>query len=450
MRFYKMILFFCALFFLSGCCFAGNTLRNNGQPSVSPDVSDTADPVYTMSQPPENSHKPSSKDPLDIPRENYKAIGDKDFEKAYNMRSSEWKSENSYESYYENWKNNVAISLEEEEVIEKKDDSVKAKIRLYSEDQLPSSAKTEKVYYSGTVVLVKEDGQWKIDEVKVEKERDVKKDGGDSPVFVKEGWVYYMPSIGKEAVKIVDGISPSLSPDKKFLACSRTGLCVVEIDTKEIERIYESDDSISEVKWSPSGDLILFLHWDDVKGKSILSVINSDGTGEKELIASEENGVGYIFSPGWCEDGESVFFQDMHNFLEVDLSGNIIRKISLEDITGDKANVTSTDSFVPSPVNEKIMAFTMMVPGTEKFTEAFYGEPNTALFIYNFSTKTRERVTPADMLAFNPVWSDDGKYIFCCGSREKDYNDNYHFRIYRVSLDGEEITEIATGEEPDI
>ena len=54
------------------------------------------------------------------------------------------------------------------------------------------------------------------------------------------------------------------------------------------------------------------------------------------------------------------------------------------------------------------------------------------------------------MLAIEPIWSRDGKYIYFTGYREANYKENFPMRIYRVNYDGTGLIYITKGEEPNV
>ena len=112
------------------------------------------------------------KEPLEVLKENYLSINNKDFKKSYSCRTEEWKENNPYDDYYKNWSTNITIILEEVEVIFENQENSQMKIRLYSEDKNPLTGKIDKGYYSGKAFLINEKGEWKIGKVKVEREVD--------------------------------------------------------------------------------------------------------------------------------------------------------------------------------------------------------------------------------------------------------------------------------------
>jgi hypothetical protein len=107
---------------------------------------------------------------MEFINENYTALEKRDFKKAYDFKSSDWKEKNTYEDYCKYWKDNITINLEKAEIIEESDKDGKAKIRYYTEDKNPRSGKTEKAFYSGTIDLIREEGEWRIKNVQSERE----------------------------------------------------------------------------------------------------------------------------------------------------------------------------------------------------------------------------------------------------------------------------------------
>ncbi|HPZ10023.1 MAG TPA: zinc ribbon domain-containing protein [Candidatus Eremiobacteraeota bacterium] len=105
--------------------------------------------------------------PVDILKQNYAAINNREFEEAYNLRSKSYRSKTSYEEYYDIWKTNITISLKETEILEQSDQRAKIRIKLYSEDKDKNSEQTDKALYSGVIYLINEDGNWRIDRVDI-------------------------------------------------------------------------------------------------------------------------------------------------------------------------------------------------------------------------------------------------------------------------------------------
>ena len=199
-------------------------------------------------------------------------------------------------------------------------------------------------------------------------------------------------------------------------------------------------------RWAPDGERISFTLALS-SGKRELHTITRNGARNQKLFTGGEQGADDIFNPSWAPDGESLYFQDMNNLVQVSTSGRVVGKTPLGTIVGEKEAVTSADCFVPSPNDPNLLAHTRSVPGTRLFERTF-GEPNTALFAYDMRTNTRKRLTPVDLLAMDPVWSRDGRFIYFAGYRDREGRAAYPFKIYRVARDGTGLTQIAAGETP--
>ena len=109
----------------------------------------------------------------------YNAIGSRNYQTAYYLRSPEWRSNHSYEWFCDNWCNNAIIKLLS--VKEVSDSDYVVKIRLYSEDSPPGTSierydgVLHKAYYSGKAYLSlqEENGRgegYYIDDIQVTEE----------------------------------------------------------------------------------------------------------------------------------------------------------------------------------------------------------------------------------------------------------------------------------------
>lgn len=279
-------------------------------------------------------------------------------------------------------------------------------------------------------------------------------DGAAGVLFSRGESVYYLANGSKKPLKLAQGTSPAVSPDGKRVAFCRpanakndtTDIFVLDISTGEKSRILRSPGNALGLCWSPRSNELAFACWSD--GQDQLCVVNADGSDMHILIGGKQSGNKGVFSPQWSFDGQSILFHDIFTLFQVDLSGKLFSKKAISEITGKKSSVSSTDCFVQCPTDANLLAFTQSVPGTKFAEQAFEGEPNTALFTYNTTTKVRKRLTPVDLLATDPVWSRDGKSIYFCGYRDRSYKEQYPFRIYKISATGSGLTELVKGESP--
>lgn len=278
----------------------------------------------------------------------------------------------------------------------------------------------------------------------------------DALVFGDREWIYFLAPNTLTPRKLAKGNFPALSPDRKRVAyCapvnanqSASGaLMLFDLESGRAATLFQSNAWFAHPRWSPAGDTISFTLALS-SGKRELDLIAPNGKQPGKLIAGGEQGIDDIFNPTWAPDGQSLYFQDMTNLVQVNTSGQILAKTPLATIVEEKAAVTSADSFMPSPTDANLIAYTRSVSGTRLFEQTF-GEPNTALFLYDSRTKMRRRVTPVDLLAMDPVWSRDGRFIYFAGYRDREGRAAYPFKIYRIAADGTGLIQVAVGETPD-
>jgi Tol biopolymer transport system component len=276
----------------------------------------------------------------------------------------------------------------------------------------------------------------------------------DALVYGDRTWVYYLAANSTTPRKLAKGNFPALSPDNTRVAyCTpvegtKSGESVTlmsfDLASGKTSVVFQAGGYLSRLRWSPDGSQLLFSAA-YLNGKREVDIIGSDGRGKQKVIATGEQGVSDVFAPVWATDGRSIFFQDMNNLFQVRTDGTMITKLPLGPITEEKESVTSADSFVPSPVDPNVIIYTRSVPGSKLFERSF-GEPNTALFLYNLQTKDRKRLTAVDLLALEPVWSRDGKFIYFSGYHDREGRASYPFKIYRINADGSGLMEIGPGE----
>jgi Tol biopolymer transport system component len=278
----------------------------------------------------------------------------------------------------------------------------------------------------------------------------------DALVFGDREWIYFLAPNSSTPRKLVKGNFPALSPDRQRVAyCapintagSASGaLMLFDLASGRTATLFRSNAWLAHPRWSPNGKRLSFTLALS-SGRRELYVISPDATNSQKLIAGGEQGIDDIFNPAWAPDGQSLYFHDMSNLVQVNISGQILAKTAIGTIVEEKEAVTSADAFVPSPNEASLFAYTRSVPGTRLFERTF-GEPNTALFLYDLRTKMRRRLTPADLLAIDPVWSRDGRFIYFAGYHDREGRAAYPFKIYRIATDGTGLIQVAVGETPD-
>jgi Tol biopolymer transport system component len=280
----------------------------------------------------------------------------------------------------------------------------------------------------------------------------------DALVFGDRTWVYYLAPNSTTPRKLAKGNFPALSPDNTRVAyctpvdATKSGESVTvmlfDLAGGKTSSIFQATGYLNHLRWSTDGTRILFSAA-YLNGKRELDFVSIDGSGKQRVIGTGEQGVADVFNPVWAPDGRSIYFQDMNDLIQVAVDGHIVTRMPLGPIAEEKESVTSADSFVPSPADPNVLIYTRSVSGSKLFEKTF-GEPNTALYLYNLQTKTRKRLTSIDLLALDPVWSRDGRYIYFSGYHDREGRAPNPFRIYRINADGTGLLEIAAGENPGI
>lgn len=278
----------------------------------------------------------------------------------------------------------------------------------------------------------------------------------DDLVFSREGFVYFLPALADQPQRIVKGEFPSFDRAKQQIVYVRPQLpvpdaeavlMIYDLNTRKSRELYSVKGFVNALQYAPEGGLILFV-LRTLDGKTKLEIFNT--MGEESFTINESNKeIDDVFAPVWAANGNIICFHDMTTLFQVSFDGRVLKTTPLEQITGSLKTVTSSDRYIPSPTDEDLMVFTQLVSGTKLF-ENIFGEPNTALFIYDKDQNKRTRLTPENMFAFNPVWSQNGDTLYFTGYYDINGRESYPFRIFSIKKDGSHISEISKGEGPDL
>lgn len=274
--------------------------------------------------------------------------------------------------------------------------------------------------------------------------------------FCRDNEVMFLRPGAKAPEKLGKGMYPAVSPNGSAVAFA--ALTGTNSGSKTIRLVtlgggnrtlYTAPGEIKALLWSPTGAQLAFLM--DAGSSQELYTLTIPALGNPGkptlVIRGGQYGANAIFMPRWFPDGQGFLFHDIFTVFHVNQSGKFLEKVPVAKITGKANNVDSLGSFVANPTHPNEWAYIAMVQGTPKFTQTF-GEPCSALFVLDRSTGKRVRLTPVDMVANDPIWSPDGKFLYLVGYREPHYKQQFPFRIYRVNRDGSGLTELGKGEQP--
>jgi TolB protein len=113
------------------------------------------------------------------------------------------------------------------------------------------------------------------------------------------------------ATKLANGGDPAWSPDGTKLAYSDSGnIYVINADGTGAVKLTTGTEGDVHPAWSPDGARLAFARWpydDDNYGNSDIWVMNSDGSGVRNLTLS--HGASFCnWAPAWSADGQRIAF----------------------------------------------------------------------------------------------------------------------------------------------
>jgi TolB protein len=162
----------------------------------------------------------------------------------------------------------------------------------------------------------------------------------------KNVWVANLD--GTAARKIAKGSWPDISPDGTHLAFNTNEneifqpgqppaqptrhIAVADLATGKLTILKKipSDNCFGPV-WSPDGTKLAFEIL--IKDQWHVGWVNADGSDFhlvkdiKRRTDTPARPVDTVWAPAWARDGESIFCHDFHNVYQIDLDGNVKKKM---------------------------------------------------------------------------------------------------------------------------
>jgi hypothetical protein len=285
---------------------------------------------------------------------------------------------------------------------------------------------------------------------------------GDRIVFDRGGELWLLDP-GSAARRIVRGGCGTLSPDGGRLAyCAPSSAQADGVGDRLLLReladgrertllAAPAGGRVLEAVWEPQGDRVAVSVADE-QAATRVHVVDTRGGEEQEIRFERADGTEMVWGLGWAPSDRTLVVHDMRFVYRVALGGTVVDRVAVEAITGTSPDlVTSSDRFVPSPVDPTVLVFTRNVPGSARF-EATTHEPNTAIFIHDrwLGHGKNLRVTGQEITAFDPVWSPDGHHLYFTGYRDSQAKEPDPFRVLRVSRSGQGLAEVARGARPTV
>ncbi len=208
-----------------------------------------------------------------------------------------------------------------------------------------------------------------------------------------------------------------VSPDAKKLSfIARGELFVSDIEGKFIKQINRgSAERVREVKWMSDNKTLLFSQ--TLEGYTNWYTINADGSGGlKQITKDKKNNRLLVFN---TKRDKAVYLSGRDEVRLLDVKTLASKTIVKDEIWGFQ---NSTPGFSP---NDEYVVFTAV----RNFEQD--------IFLHHLKDNKTTNLTNTGITEANPIWSDDGKYIYFTSQRLKPA---YPFgmpnaKVYRVALE---------------
>lgn len=260
------------------------------------------------------------------------------------------------------------------------------------------------------------------------------------------------PQKGKE-ILLASGHTPALSSKGDFVAFYRdvalpreakTQLVLRQTTPKATEKILQEGHLAAVVPpiWINGDKEILF---GILEGYDIAVKKTSLAGGEAVKIFQQSTMYGATYNRKYA----TISAQDLENYKEFALNGELKRTLPLEKITGEPQALRSSNQVAPSPGNPGLLAYTRMVDGTALFHK-YIPDISSALFLYDLASGERKRITPEEMTVGVFRWADDGKAIFLGAFLDKDAGKKESERdyVYKISIPEGKLERLVLGRSP--
>lgn len=233
--------------------------------------------------------------------------------------------------------------------------------------------------------------------------------------FVRGSYIFLKDQKTGVIKRLVKGYYPSLSPDGKTLAFSIDSdvgrdlarqIQLLDLDTGKIKSFASLKGHLCfEPLWAPDGSKLAFhIFATDNWNVGVIDPAN----GEWSVISKAANPKYGVYLTSWTADSKSILCHDLDMLYQIDLDGDVIRKIPVNDIVDDPGYVSSSTMFSLSP-DGKLLLFD---------TDELPDDPRTAaVWIYDLEQRTRKRLTAKNFAGLNPQWLSSGTEIVFTGSQ---------------------------------
>ena len=248
--------------------------------------------------------------------------------------------------------------------------------------------------------------------------------------FSKDDNIYLRDLKAGTTKLIRKGYDPHLSPSGKFLAFTtyvkgknpndpdRT-VQVLNLETKQVQafKSLQGFNAYGAI-WSPDETKIA-LH---VLGKEQWQVgILNPVSGELQILTKGLPGINEAYLSSWLPDSNSIVCTDLSFVYEIELSGKIAQKISVQNWPAKVGGISSGTLFSFSS-DRRFLLY-----------ESEYPDVAGSIQIYNVTQKKFTRVTPPKFNSMSPQWLPGEKEIvFTRFNQINKRNPTYD--LYKIAL----------------